>query len=451
MANGLTILGVPIDNVSMEETLGKIEEFIHDGTFHQIATANVDYLVNAVANREYKEVLCRCDLVVADGMPVVLASRMLGSPLRERVAGADLVPRLARLSGREGHGIFLLGAAPEVSKAAGLRLEDMGARIVGRLSPPICPLPEFDNDSILAEIEKANPDILLVAFGSPKQEMWIHQVRHRLKVPVCIGVGGSLDFLAGAVPRAPDWVQKASLEWVYRMWAEPRRLAGRYLKDALWMARYFTLQLALSVAMRRSGRALQISVDSIGSVNILTLSGMMSGPRLAQLEHAAFSVAERGGPLVVDLTGVSYLGADGVRTLAGLLRTASSRKCQLSLAGVSPALARTLKASCCEGLFREVPSVLDAVRQASRGRLQLSLELGEGWAVCRIGGEIPRGARGTLEKICRQVIETNEFFEFDGSGVPEFDASGLLEPARPTCRLVLGDRAQRPVAEIAVS
>jgi hypothetical protein len=95
--------------------------------------------------------------------------------------------------------------------------------------------------------------------------------------------------------------------------------------------------------------------------------------------------------------------------------------------------------------------VLDAVRQASRGRLQLSLELGEGWAVCRIGGEIPRGARGTLERICRQVIETNEFFEFDGSGVPEFDASGLVEPARSTCRLVLGDRAQRPVAEIAVS
>src|ERR1700676_3224089 len=105
MGNGLTILGVPIHNVSMVETLGKIEEFIHEGTFHQIATANVDYLVNAVLNREYKEILCRCDLIVADGMPVVLASRLLGSPLRERVAGADLVPRLANLSCKEGYGI----------------------------------------------------------------------------------------------------------------------------------------------------------------------------------------------------------------------------------------------------------------------------------------------------------------------------------------------------------
>jgi N-acetylglucosaminyldiphosphoundecaprenol N-acetyl-beta-D-mannosaminyltransferase len=443
MTNGLTILGVPIDNVSMEETLWKIEEFIRDGSFHQIATANVDYLVNAVNNPEYREILCRCDLVVADGMPVVLASRLLGSPLAERVAGADLVPRLARLSCDKNYGVFLLGASPEVSEVAALRLEELGARIVGRRSPPPLPLAEFDNNDILAEIERANPDILLVAFGSPKQEMWIHRNRERLKVPVCIGIGGSLDMLVGAVSRAPIWMQRASLEWVYRLCVEPRRLARRYLKDALGMARYFTVQLALSVTTRRSGSALQIGIESIGSVSILSPSGMMTGPRVAQLEHAAFSAADRGGALVVDLAGVSYLGADGVRTLAGLLRAAAKRGCQLWLAGVTPALARTLRASCCEGLFRAVPSVLDAVRQASEGRLQLNLELGEGWAVCRIGGEIPRGALGTLEGICRQVLQTNEFFEFDGSGVPEFDASGLVGPARSTCRLVLGDRTRR--------
>ena len=146
MTNGLAILGVPIDNVSMEETLWKIEEFIRDGSFHQIATANVDYLVNAVNNPLYKEILCRCDLVVADGMPVVLASRLLGSPLTERVAGSDLVPRLAHLSAQKQYGIFLLGAAPEVCKMAAARLEEMGAQVVGTLSPPVCPLDEFDND-----------------------------------------------------------------------------------------------------------------------------------------------------------------------------------------------------------------------------------------------------------------------------------------------------------------
>ncbi len=449
MTNGVVVLGVPIDNVSMADTLARIEDFIEEGSFHQVATANVDYLVNAVKNREYKEILCRCDLVVADGMPVVLASRLLRSPLKERVAGSDIVPRLAGLSREKGYRIFLLGAKPEVATIAERRLEEMGAHVVGRLSPPVRPLSEFDNEAILSEIERANPDILLVAFGSPKQEFWIHQHRDRLKVPVCIGIGGTLDFLAGTVPRAPHWMQHTGLEWVYRTWVEPRRLAGRYFRDAVWMARYFSVQLALSAASRRSGHALQIRTASIGSVNILTLSGMMAGSRLAQLEREAFALAEKGGALVVELTGVTHLGADGVRTLTGLLRAANNCGCQLWLAGVPPALARTLRASCCEGLFREVPSVLDAVRQASRGRLQLNLELGDGWAVCRIGGEIPLGSRATLERICRQVLDTNEFFEFDSSGVPEFDASGLMEPAQTNCRLVLAGQPWRPAAGVA--
>jgi N-acetylglucosaminyldiphosphoundecaprenol N-acetyl-beta-D-mannosaminyltransferase len=445
MTSGLTILGVPVDNVTMEETLSKIEEFVRQRSFHQIATANVDFLVHAQNNAEYREILCRCDLVVADGMPVVLASRLLGLPLRERVTGSDLVPRLAQKKYR----IFLLGSRPEVSALAAQRLEEMGAQVVGRLSPPPTPLAEFDNDSIAAAIEKADPDILLVALGSPKQELWIHENRNRLKVPVCIGVGGALDFLAGAVSRAPGWMQNAGLEWVYRIWREPRRLARRYLKGALSMARYFPMQLAVHVAARRSGRALQVGIESVGSVSILSLSGMMTGPRLALVENEAASPAI-GSALVVELTGVSYLGADGLRTLTGLLRDASNCGRKLWLAGVTPALARTLKASGCEGLFRAVPSVFDAVRQASGGRLQLSLELGEGWAVCRIWGEIPKGARGTLEGICRQVAETNEFFELNSGGVPEFDASGLVEPARSTSRLVIGDRPGRPVAEIAV-
>lgn len=338
MTNGAVVLGVPVDNVSMDETLLKIEEFLLEGSFHQVATANVDYLVNAVANAKYKEILCKCDLVIADGMPVVLASRLLGSPLRERVSGADLVPRLAGLSRQRGYGIFLLGASPGVSELAARRMEDMGARIVGRLSPPIRPLAEFDNDAILAEIEKASPHILLVAFGSPKQELWIDQNRDRLRVPVCIGVGGSLDFLAGVIPRAPGWIQRVGLEWAYRIWAEPRRLAGRYAKDALWMARYFSVQLALSLASRRRGHALQIGVDSIGSVNILSATGMMTGSRLAQFERTAFTLADRGGALVVELTGVSHLGADGTHTLTGLLRVATSRGCRLWLAGMPPAL-----------------------------------------------------------------------------------------------------------------
>jgi N-acetylglucosaminyldiphosphoundecaprenol N-acetyl-beta-D-mannosaminyltransferase len=253
MTNRVAVLGVPIDNVSMNETLLRIEDFLRDGSFHQIATANVDYLVNAGKNFLYKEILSGCDLVVADGMPVVWACSLLGTPLKERVTGSDLVPRLAGLSRQKGYRLFLLGASPKVSELAATRLLKMGARIAGRLSPRPCALEQFDNDKILTEIEKANPDILLVALGSPKQEIWIHQHRDRLKVPVCIGIGGSFDFLAGAVPRAPGWMQEAGLEWCFRMWAEPRRLARRYMTDALWMARHFTVQLALNLATRWNG------------------------------------------------------------------------------------------------------------------------------------------------------------------------------------------------------
>ncbi len=419
------VIGVPIDNVSMEETLRRIDDFVLEGSFHQIATANVDFLVNAVGNREYKEILCQCDLVLADGMPIVWASHLLGAPLAERVTGADLVPRLAQLSRRRGYGIFLLGATPEVCEVAAARLEEMGARIAGKLTPPLSGLDKFDNDHILAEIEKANPDILLVALGSPKQEKWIHQHRHRLKVPVCIGVGGSLDFLAGAIPRAPGWMQGAGLEWLCRLWAEPRRLAPRYLKDALGMARYFSVQLAFSMGARRSGGALQVGVESIGSVNILSASGRMTGPRLDQLELAAFSRASEGGALVVELTGVSYLGADGIRALAGLRRLASSRGCEFWLAGIPQAFARTLKASCCEGLFHAVPAVFYAVRQSAWGRQQVV------WPTPQMSSDFPGDERASAERNSVRVADSN--------ALADCDTSGVIEPTQSVSHLAVGD------------
>jgi N-acetylglucosaminyldiphosphoundecaprenol N-acetyl-beta-D-mannosaminyltransferase len=427
MTKGVVVIGVPIDNVSMEETLRRIEDFVLEGSFHQIATANVDFLVNAVGNRKYKEILCQCDLVLADGMPIVWASHLLGAPLAERVTGADLVPRLAQLSKQKDYGIFLLGATAEVCEVAAARLEEMGARIAGKLAPPLCGLDKFDNDHILAEIEKANPDILLVALGSPKQEKWIHQHRDRLKVPVCIGVGGSLDFLAGAIPRAPGWMQRGGLEWLCRLWAEPRRLAPRYLKDALGMARYFSVQLAFSMGARRSGAALQIGIESIGSVSILSASGMMTGSRLDQLELMAFSRVSEGGGLVVELAGVSYLGADGIRALAGLRRLANNRGCQLWLAGMPLAFARTLKASRCEGMFQKVPSVFYAVRQSSWGRQQT------GRPTRQLNSDFPGDKRAPAGKSSGRVVDSNELVECD--------ASGVIEPTQSVSHLAVGNRA----------
>lgn len=430
ITKGLGLSGVPIDDVSMDEALRCIEEFIAEGGIHQVATANVDYLVNASKDLEYQRSLCMCDIVLADGMPIVWASRLFGVPLRGRVAGADLVPLLVKLAGVKRYKLFLLGATPEVSAVAERRMQTLspGVRIVGRLSPPVKPLEQFDDNLILGEIERADPDILLVAFGSPKQEKWIARNRRRLKVPVCIGVGASLDFLAGAVRRAPVWMQNAGLEWLFRLCGEPRRLAPRYFKDGVWLLQYVLEQLPQAVAIRSFRERLQVQATPLGSVHVISVSGDMAGSGLSELKAALSSAILRGGPIVLDLARTSNVGADGLRTLAGFVRDASNGGSDVRLCGLSPRLKRTLRATHFQRIFSLSGSLLEAVQQLATGRLQINLELGDNWAVCRVSGEVPAGAHATLEAICHRVRQAHELFEFDASGMVGLDRANILSP-----------------------
>jgi N-acetylglucosaminyldiphosphoundecaprenol N-acetyl-beta-D-mannosaminyltransferase len=431
----------------MHEALQCIEAMIEEGGVHQVATANVDYLVHATKDAEYRRVLCVCDLVVADGMPIVWASHLFGVPLRERVTGADLVPHLVRLSGLKGYRIFLLGATPEVAEAAErqMRIMSPDVRVVGRLSPPIRPLNEFDNEPILAAIEAASPDILLVAFGSPKQEKWISRHRDRLKVPVCIGIGGTLDFLAGTVRRAPLWMQRSGLEWAFRMGANPQRLAPRYFRDAVWMARYLCGQLIARRAVRNRQDTLKIAVDRVGNVSVISVTGAMAGSGLVSLEKALSSAVLSRRPIVLDLAGTSFLGADGLWILALLLRRASQSNCEVWLASLSRSLDRQLRAAHFQGLFLSAASSLEAIRGISRGSLQLNVELGNGWAVCRIAGELPLGARQTLEEICLCLRQSCDHFELDASGVAEFNSSGLIDAIQSSETVPYAEPAARAV------
>jgi N-acetylglucosaminyldiphosphoundecaprenol N-acetyl-beta-D-mannosaminyltransferase len=200
----VAILGVAVDNLTMEEVLDAVDASIAEGGFHQIATANVDFLMKSIHDEELYETLANCDLVLADGMPLVWASRLLGTGLKERVAGSDLAPQLARLSAQRGYRIYLLGADEESSSGAAAWMEKnfSGVCIAGRYCPKYQPLEEMDHEEILSRIEMAKPDILLVAFGNPKQEKWLAMHRQRLEVPVCIGVGGTFEFLSGMISRS---------------------------------------------------------------------------------------------------------------------------------------------------------------------------------------------------------------------------------------------------------
>jgi N-acetylglucosaminyldiphosphoundecaprenol N-acetyl-beta-D-mannosaminyltransferase len=173
-------------------------------------------------------------LVLADGAPLVLASRLVGRALPERVAGSDLVPRLFG-EARQPLRVFLLGAAPGVADgaAANIRKRWPLVEVVGTYSPPL----GFERDAaqnaeILAMIAGAAADLLVVGFGAPKQELWVHRHRHLLRVKVAICAGATIDFLAGHRRRSPVWMRRIGLEWVHRLVSEPRRLTGRYARDA---------------------------------------------------------------------------------------------------------------------------------------------------------------------------------------------------------------------------
>jgi N-acetylglucosaminyldiphosphoundecaprenol N-acetyl-beta-D-mannosaminyltransferase len=203
----------------------------------QVSTINLDFLVRSQRDPEVRRVFRRTDLNLADGTPVVWLGRLLGAAMPGRVAGADFVPELVRALAGRGARLFLLGGEGGVAEAAGRRMVELNPDLVlaGTYEPPRARVEEMDNAEILARIAAAAPDVLLVAFGHPKQERWIDLHRDDLHVSVAIGVGCVLDLTAGRSRRAPRWMQAAGLEWFYRLAQEPTRLLGRYVTDAAWL------------------------------------------------------------------------------------------------------------------------------------------------------------------------------------------------------------------------
>ncbi|MDO8692294.1 MAG: WecB/TagA/CpsF family glycosyltransferase [Dehalococcoidia bacterium] len=221
-AGHLRLLGVRVDDVTEAEALDRIETFIQDGTPHQVVTVNPEFVVMAQQDRIFMDILNSADLCLPDGVGLLWAARTLGRPLRERVAGSDLVYRLAQLAEDRGHSVYLLGAGQGIGQKAAERLirQHPGLRVVGAY--PGSPRPEEDA-GIVARIRAVSPQILLVAFGAPAQDRWIRRNMELLGVPVSIGVGGALDFVSGKVRRAPVWMRKLGVEWLFRLAMEPWR------------------------------------------------------------------------------------------------------------------------------------------------------------------------------------------------------------------------------------
>jgi N-acetylglucosaminyldiphosphoundecaprenol N-acetyl-beta-D-mannosaminyltransferase len=406
-SSSVAILGIPIDNVTMEQTLSAIEASIGEGGFHQIATANVDFLINSIHDPELKEILSECSLVLPDGMPLVWASRLMGVSLQERVSGSDLVPQLVKLAALRSYRIFLLGSTEVSSHGAEewIVRHYPEARVVGRYCPAFAELDEMDHEDILLQIQAAQPDILLVAFGSPKQEKWLAMHRDRLRVPVCIGVGGSLDLLAGLLPRAPLWMQSHGLEWLFRTYLEPARLTMRYARDASGLARYLSAQLAATVAQRKRSGHNSITEETIGAATVLHVAGNLTGDPVAGFEEEARHAVDGGHHLVLDFAGATYLGADALGALLHVRNAAKRHHRELWLTGMRPVLLRLIQATQLQSSFPIAPKVTDALRRIAPTELCLTVESGKDWAVCRIGGRLIPLAREEADDLCHRVME----------------------------------------------
>ncbi len=225
------ILGIKVAALTMEQAIKKVEEFIEtfprDRHPHLIATANAEMLMRSTKDELLHKILNEADLVVPDGAGTVWAGNYLGMTMPERVAGFDLVQNLLCLAPQRKWRIFFFGSALGVAeKAAQKACHDYpGVCIVGTRNGFFT---EADNEQIVAEIKEARPDILLVALGVPKQEKWLYKFLPQLDCPVSIGVGGTFDVMAGVMKRAPMWMQRAKLEWLFRGMMQPKR-AGRLM------------------------------------------------------------------------------------------------------------------------------------------------------------------------------------------------------------------------------
>ena len=235
----VNLFGVDIDALRMPEAVERVMGWIHNpepAAHRYVVTPNTDHAVMLHNDAAFREAYAHAALRLADGMPVVLASRILRKPLPERVTGADLVPALfSAANERRPLRAYLLGAGPGVAERAAANVHSRWphVRIVGTFSPPF----GFEKDparteGILRRIEAARPDVLVVGLGAPKQELWVAEHRHEICAKVSLCVGATIDFLAGEVRRAPRWMQCCGLEWLYRVMCEPRRLLRRYAKDA---------------------------------------------------------------------------------------------------------------------------------------------------------------------------------------------------------------------------
>ncbi|WP_373207922.1 WecB/TagA/CpsF family glycosyltransferase [Clostridium paraputrificum] len=232
----IKFLNIMVDNLTMNEAVVEIDKLIQNRCNSYLVTPNVDHIVRLEEDKEFQRIYQNADLILTDGMPLVWISKYLGNPIKEKVSGSDLFPKVCELANNKGYKMFLLGAAEGVAKKAACKLREkyVNIDIVGTYSPQYGFEEEiYEINKIIDIINSCRPDILVVGLGAPKQEKFIYKYKETLNVPISLALGATIDFEAGNVKRAPKWMSNNGLEWLYRLIKEPRRMFKRYIIDDL--------------------------------------------------------------------------------------------------------------------------------------------------------------------------------------------------------------------------
>jgi N-acetylglucosaminyldiphosphoundecaprenol N-acetyl-beta-D-mannosaminyltransferase len=235
MHSKVNILGVQVSSLTNEELLNTITNSITSKQFSQIAITPTNSIVAAYKEKEISEIYNKAEIVLCDGMPVKWASHFLGTPIKERITGLDVLPNLVKLSSEKNFSLFLLGASPGVGNQLAKVIKEQypNITIAGIYVPPFMKVfSEEENQKMVNAVNASNADIVLVSLTAPKQDIWIAQNRSALNPAVYIGIGGAFEVMAGIAKRSPIWMQNAGLEWLYRFIQEPQRLFRRYFIEA---------------------------------------------------------------------------------------------------------------------------------------------------------------------------------------------------------------------------
>lgn len=379
------LLGLPFHDLTLTETLDYCGKAMQDGQSRFLVTANVDFTTQAYDDPDLRKIVFFADRVVCDGMPLVWLSRVLGYPLRERVAGSDLVPKLLEICGTRGHAVYFFGSdLATLEEAKGIvEARYAGLKVVGVDSPPMGAVIEWDNEALCARMRASGAQLLLVCLGCPKQERWIWAHHRETGIPLSIGVGASLDFITGKQKRAPRWMQKTGLEWFWRMSGSPSRLVTRYGKDLVFLVKAALQQAGAQRRRKDLGgtihahQAMAPRQDAphtrIEWRGELEKSGLAGAPVPAQVTS----------PVLLDASGVTFIDSAGLGRLALLVRLC--RTAGQVLVAVRPAAAfRTAVTSVrMDSLFPMLDSEAEALawvaaHQASGGVHQMTAD-GVAW------------------------------------------------------------------------